>query len=180
MQEELTVNAKNTSKVRNQLQSAVDTRASATGVGIVGVSLLALVLGFIIVLDAATLVSHLASKIRQHRKSSLRKSKSSEVKEDTDVAGDQEQGSGSQSHVAAVSALGSDVSSNGDLAQVEVARFAESVAAMAGCQGKYDSALPQHRGSRRKHLLHVRPETILLHVPTNTLPREDSRTDLRK
>lgn len=178
------MNAKNISKARNRHQSAVDTRGSATGVGIVGVSLLALVLGFIIVMDAATLVSHILLKIRHQQKSALkvRKSKSFQVKhEDAESPRAQESGA-FHSHVSAASSLDSDVS-NGDLAQKEVTRFVESVA-MAGCQGNHGSALPQHRGSRRKHLLHVRPETILLHVPNTSqggcvdpLTRKDSHTD---
>ena len=162
------MDARNTSRGRNQHHSAVDPRGSATGVGIVGLSLLALVLGFIVVMDAASLVSHVVLKVRHHqqqRSLKVRKSKSSEVKEEADAAAvvdpvDVSQAeafrdASSRSHVTA-SLGGSDVSGGGKLAEVEVARFAESVAMEAG--GRQG----QHGVSRRKHLLRVRPDTILL------------------
>ena len=169
MQEELTVDARNTSRGRNQHHSAVDPRGSATGVGIVGLSLLALVLGFIVVMDAASLVSHVVLKVRHHhqqRSLKVRKSKSSKVKEEAEDAAvvdpvDVSQAeafrdASSRSHVTASLGGGSDVSGEGKLAEVEVARFAESVAMEAG------SRQGQHGVSRRKHLLRVRPDTILL------------------
>ncbi|XP_070197064.1 uncharacterized protein [Littorina saxatilis] len=165
IKEELAVDAKNTSKRRNQKQSAVDRRTSATGVGLVSVSLLALVLGFVVVTDTATLVSFIVRKLRQHRKKSLKANnpRSLEVKDsDFDAASGDPVGHGEQgSHreLAAACSLGSGAGDNG-LTRVEVSRFVESVA-MEGCHG---NSPPKHRGSRRKHLLHVRPDTILLHV----------------
>ncbi|XP_076447071.1 uncharacterized protein LOC143284269 [Babylonia areolata] len=173
IKEELTVNAKNTSKEKHRLQSATDSRPSAAGIGLVGVSLLVVVLGLIVVMDLATLVSFIVVRIRNLQKKSLKVKADPALEEAGGGSAAQAASfhptagcSSSHSPVKAVSSLGSDCSEEGQLAHVEVSRFVESVAAAGGGGGEERGglALPQHRSSRRKHLLHVRPETILVHV----------------
>jgi hypothetical protein len=70
-QEELAVDTKNTSRDRNKHQSASDPRASATGVGLVGVSLVVIVLGFAVIMDTATLIAYIVKAIRNCQSRSL-------------------------------------------------------------------------------------------------------------
>ncbi|KAL8568846.1 hypothetical protein ACOMHN_053844 [Nucella lapillus] len=166
LSEELTVNAKNTSKEKHRHQSASDNRASAAGIGIVGVCLLALVLGLIVIMDAITFISYGVSMIRKFRKRS-RKVKAGESGSSGHI--DERRSAEASpepccphSPVKALSSLENETAGGlADLAaQAEVSRFVESMA----MEAPHKNLLPQHRGSRRKNLLHVRPDTILLHV----------------
>lgn len=153
LQEELTIDTKATVRARQRHVSARDSRVSATSIGIIGVSLLVLVVGFIIVMDITSLVTYIVSKVRsrQHKhKTSL----------ETELPGM----FGNEPHACELNGREFD----DQLSPAEVTKFTETF----GHIGVMDSQRPtMHRGSRRKHLLHVRPETILLHVPKSHFDR---------
>ena len=72
LQNELTVPTKNTSLNRHKLESAVDTRTSATSVGVLAVSLCASVIGFVVIMDIMTLIGFVVKAIKKQQKSSLK------------------------------------------------------------------------------------------------------------
>ncbi|KAK7476929.1 hypothetical protein BaRGS_00031788, partial [Batillaria attramentaria] len=156
IKEELAVDVKNTSKALHRKTSTYDSRPSATGLGLLGISLTVFVLGFIVIMDTSSLVAYVVHKLRAHQKKSLAVSNGKAKEELVTPSLEHES-------VAAVPSLGSDMSNDSDLAKQEVSKFVEAVSIDCNpCD-----QLIQHRGSRRKHLLHVRPETILLHVRGN-------------
>ena len=177
------MNAKNTSRVRQRHQSAVDNRISAIGVGILGVSLMVIAIAVIVGMDAATLMSHIVFKIRRHQKKSLELKFIPTVEEGRkgfrlgqndgtlpDLPDD-------RSHAPATGMLASAVpnrDSSNDWSNLEAETensgylnavdFGNDEEERSYTYELEHAEWPQYRGSRRKHLLHVRPETILLHV----------------